>query len=327
MISLLQSLYAWVVRRRNAQFDSGKRPVVQVTKPVISVGNITAGGTGKSPAVQLVARILMDNGLRPAIVLRGYKRRSKGLVVVHDGTSICATVERAGDEAFMHATMLNVPVVVSSDKVEAAAHAAGCLPCDVIIVDDGYQHRSLHRCIDVVLVNDETLTSTLLPGGRLREPINELRRASIIICAEASLENRIQDYSASNALVVSSTIEMHCDAPLDSPVIIASGIAHPDRMRISLEHAGYMIVKHMVYDDHHRYRTRDIWNIRDAAASMSAVVVTTDKDIAKIRSVDSSNDLHATSIRVAHIRMRINQPEFTERLLQDIRNEHRRLEE
>jgi tetraacyldisaccharide 4'-kinase len=120
---------------------------------------------------------------------------------------------------------------------------------------------------------------------------------------------------------------MHCDAPLDSPVIIVSGIAHPDRMRISLEQAGYVIVKHMVYDDHHRYRTRDIWNIRYAAASMRAVVVTTDKDIAKIRSVDSSNDLHATSIHVAHIRMRINQPEFTERLLQDIRNEHRRLEE
>jgi tetraacyldisaccharide 4'-kinase len=223
--------------------------------------------------------------------------------------------------------MLNVPVVVSSDKVEAAAHAAGCLPCDVIIVDDGYQHRSLHRCIDVVLVNDETLTSALLPGGRLREPINELRRASIIICAEASLETRAQDYSASSALVVSSTIEMHCDAPRDSPVIIVSGIAHPERMRVSLEQAGYMVVKHMVYDDHHRYRTRDIWNIRDAAASMNAVVVTTDKDIAKIRSVDSSNDLHATSIHVAHIRMRINQPEFTERLLQDIRNEHRRLEE
>jgi tetraacyldisaccharide 4'-kinase len=327
MISMLQSLYAWVVRRRNAQFDSGKRPVVQVTKPVISIGNITAGGTGKSPAVQLVARMLMDNGMRPAIVLRGYKRRSKGLVVVHDGSSICTTVDRAGDEAYMHASMLNVPVVVSSDKVEAAAHAAGCLPCDVIIVDDGYQHRALHRCIDVVLVNEETLTSSLLPGGRLREPIKELRRASIIVCADASLENRAQDYSASNALVLSSMVEMHCDAPPDSPVIIVSGIAHPDRMRVLLEHAGYRIVQHMAYDDHHRYRTRDIWNIRDAAASMNAVVITTDKDIAKIRSVDSSNDLDRTSVHVAHIRMRINKPEFTERILQDIRNEHRRLEE
>jgi len=327
MINPLQSLYAWTVRRRNAQFDSGKRPAVQVTKPVISVGNITAGGTGKSPAVQLVAGILMGNGLRPAIVLRGYKRRSKGLVVVHDGISVCATVDRAGDEAYMHAIMLNVPVVVSTDKVEAAAYAAGCLPCDVIIVDDGYQHRALHRCIDVVLVNEETLTSTLLPSGRLREPISELRRASIIVCADASFEPRVQDFSAPSALVVSSAVELKCDAPCERPVVIVSGIAHPDRMRVSLEQAGYRVVQHIVYDDHHRYRTRDIWNIRDAAASMNAVVVTTDKDIAKIRSVDSSNDLNAISVYVAHISMRIDKPEFTERILQDIRNEDRRLEE
>jgi tetraacyldisaccharide 4'-kinase len=327
MMSILQRLYSWIITRRNAQFDARTRPIVPVTKPVISIGNISVGGTGKSPAVQLVARILLKHGMRPAIVMRGYRRRSRGLVVVHDGSDILTTVERAGDEAFMHASMLGVPVVVSSDKVQAAAYAAGCLPCDVIIVDDGYQHRALHRCCDIVLVNDETMNGTLLPHGRLREPLSELRRASIIVCAHDGLRANVLQCSTPNARIVSSTSVMQCYAPKDAPVVIVSGIANPERIRISLEQQGYTIAKHIAFGDHHRYRTADIWKIRDVAASLTAVVVTTDKDIAKIRSVDSSNDLQQTPLYVAHVQMMIHAPEFTERILQDIKNEDCHLEE
>lgn len=326
-MSILQRLYSWIITRRNAQFDARTRPIVPITKPVVSIGNISIGGTGKSPAVQLVARILQEQGLRPAIVMRGYRRRSRGLVVVHDGSAIMTTVERAGDEAFMHASMLSVPVVVSNDKVEAAAYAAGRLPCDAIIVDDGYQHRALHRSCDIVLVNDETIRGTLLPHGRLREPLSELRRASIVICAHDGLRTNVMQHCNPDALIVTSSSVIQCDAPKDAPVVVVSGIANPERIRVSLEQRGYTIATHIAFGDHHRYRTADIWKIRDAAASFKAVVVTTDKDIAKIRSVDSSNDLHQTRLYVAHVQMMINAPEFTERILQDIQNEDCHLEE
>lgn len=324
---LLQGVYRWIITRRNAQFDARKRPIVPVTKPVVSVGNLTVGGAGKSPAVQLVARMLIEQGLRPAIVMRGYRRRSRGLVVVHDGVAVVATVDAAGDEAYMHASMLGIPVVVSSDKVEAAAYAAGCLPCDVIIVDDGFQHRQLHRCADIVLVNHETINGTLLPSGRLREPLTELRRASIIICDDDSLRARVAPLCTSSALVVSGHIEMHCDAPVARPVVMVSGIANPQRMRASLEQAGYRIAEQLSFNDHHRYRTRDIWKIRDAALAHHACVVTTDKDIAKIRSVDSSNDLRDTQLVVASIQMKVSGQEFLQRLLHDIEHEHRNIQE
>lgn len=326
-MSMMQRLYAWIVARRNARYDEHTRPIVPVTKPVVSIGNISVGGTGKSPTVQLVARLLQDHGLRPAIVLRGYRRRSRGLVVVHDGSGIVTTVDRAGDEAYMHATMLNIPVVVSNDKVEAAAYGAGCLPCDVIIVDDGYQHRALHRCCDIVLVNDETMTGALLPSGRLREPLTELRRASIIVCAHDGLHDGVREFCSTSALIVSSRSIVDCDAPTQSPVVIVSGIAHPERMRSSLEQMGYTVASHLAFRDHHRYRTADVWKIRDAAKAHNAIVVTTDKDIAKIRSIDSSNELRQTEVHVAHVRTVIDEPEFTERILQDIKNEDCHLEE
>lgn len=327
MRGILQILYRWIIERRNRQFDEGKRPVVQVTKPVVSVGNITVGGTGKSPMVQMLVGMFINQGMRPAIVLRGYRRRSKGLVVVHDGVNMLASVDEAGDEAFMHASMLGIPVVVSSDKVEAAAYAAGNLPCDVIIVDDGFQHRALYRATDIVLVNDETFRSELLPRGRLREPVSALGRATIIVCTSDEQRQLVAPLVSPQTLVVLSDIEFECAAPPATPVILVCGIANPHRMKNSLETAGYTVVREFFFHDHHRYRTNDIWKIRDAAASHKAQVVTTNKDIAKIRAIDTSNDLDTTSIHVANISMKIDDPAFTARILQDISHEDRNLEE
>lgn len=327
MLKLAQMLYERIIDRRNKQFDSLRRPVVQVTSPVISIGNLTVGGTGKSPAVQMVARILTEHGWHPAIVMRGYRRRSRGLIVVHDGESVKVSVEASGDEAYMHAMMLGIPVVVSADKVEAAAHAAGMISStgaarsDVIIVDDGFQHRQLHRSTDIVLVNHETLSSKLLPVGRLREPLSELRRASIIICDDPALCTSVLRYSRADALVVSSRIEMDCQAPKSIPIVVVSGIANPARMYESLRVAGYTIAEHLVYGDHHHYRTKDLWKIRDAALANGASVVTTDKDIAKIQPATAS-ELGSAALFVAHIRMVIDDAAFTQRILQDMTHEN-----
>jgi len=326
-MKIAQTLYQRIIDRRNKQFDAREHPVVPVTCPVISIGNITVGGTGKSPAVQMVARMLLEHGMHPAIVMRGYRRRSRGLVVVHDGESIRVSVEAAGDEAFMHATMLGIPVVVSADKVEAAAHAAGMLNnsgkqrSDVIIVDDGFQHRQLHRCTDIVLVNQETFSSTLLPIGRLREPLANLHRASIVVCDDAALCAPARQYCNEQALVVTSRIEMHCNAPTTMTIVMVSGIANPARMRALLETTGYTIAEQIVFGDHHRYRSKDLWKIRDAAAANGAHVVTTDKDIAKIQQPGTSDDLGLITVFVAHIRMVIDDAAFEQRILQDITHE------
>jgi len=323
MRKLLQRLYGLIIDRRNRQFNDRTRPVVRVTVPVISVGNVSAGGTGKSPAVQMIVRMLQNHGYRPAIVLRGYRRRSRGLLVVHGGAHMLASVDSAGDEAYMHATTLGVPVVVSNDKVEAAAHAAGCLPCDVIVVDDGFQHRALHRSTDIVLVDEATLHGSLLPVGRLREPLASLRRATIVLCSDEKLIDKTRSFCEHSTIVTHTTVVLQCDVPTSKSVIMVSGIAHPDRMRRALEQAGYTIAERLAYPDHHRYRTRDLWNIRDAALRHNAVVVTTEKDIAKIQMAHTSNELQNIDIHVARIQMAIAGPEVMGRILQDIENENR----
>ncbi|RPI65602.1 MAG: tetraacyldisaccharide 4'-kinase, partial [Ignavibacteriae bacterium] len=131
MLGTLSTLFGKIVARRNRKFDSG-RGVVHVNVPVISVGNLSVGGTGKTPIVQMIVRLLQSMGHRPAVILRGYRRATRGHLLVHDGTTLLANAREAGDEAVLHATVLQVPVVVDEHKVDAAVFAAGMLPCDVI---------------------------------------------------------------------------------------------------------------------------------------------------------------------------------------------------
>lgn len=326
-MKLFQLIYRWLVERRNAGYDNNLRPIVPVTVPVVSVGNLLAGGTGKSPLVQLVVRLLERHGRHPAVVMRGYKRRSRGLLVVHDGSAIRTNVSRAGDEAFMHARMLAVPVVVSSDKVEAAAHAAGNMPCDVVVVDDGFQHRALYRCCDIVIVDNTTMHGELLPNGRLREPITSLKRASIVVCVGGVQPADVRALCSSNACIVSATTHVTCELPPGTRVVAVAGIAQPERFLRALEQCNYMIAATYTKRDHHRYRTVDVWRIRDMAKQHNAIVVTTEKDIAKILEADSSGDLAHTTIKVASLTMNISDDRFSQRLLQDITNEDRNLQE
>jgi len=250
---------------------------------VISVGNITAGGSGKTPTTQLLVRLLRDAGRSPAIVMRGYKRRSRGLVVVHDGKGLAASLAESGDEAYLHAAMLDVPVVVSSDKVEAAAYAAGHLPCDVIIVDDGFQHRALHRDVDIVIVDKATVVGSLLPGGRLREPLTSLHRADIILLSEGVAAADVERFLKPTARMFLLERTTRCSAPTERPVIAVSGIARPERFHASLRNRGYTIAESIVFGDHHRYTSFNIRRITAAAQRHGAQIITTSKDEIKLR--------------------------------------------
>ena len=292
MLKLLSLIYAAGVARRNARFDSGRQPIVKIDKPVVSVGNISAGGTGKTPVVQSIVRILQEQGKRPAIVMRGYRRTTKGLLVIHDGSKLCAGVNEAGDEAFFHAESLGIPVVVCEDKVEAASYAIDNLPCDVVVVDDGFQHRALHRDCNIVLVDRATLNGQLIPRGRLREPLTEMRRADVVLCMGDVSPNEVSAFAGEDALIVSC--EMQTEAPRSiadnadvlshsANVLAVVGIAQPQRFIRALDENGYNVVVQRLFRDHHRYTAADVASLIHDARASNAVIVTTEKDLVKLR--------------------------------------------
>lgn len=305
MLELLSRLYGMAVARRNQRYDRHELPIVPVDRPVISVGNISAGGTGKTPVTQMLVRLLQDAGRHPAIVMRGYKRRSRGLLVVYDGKGLVASVTEAGDEAYLHASTLGVPVVVSSNKVEAAAHAAGHLPCDVIIVDDGFQHRALHRDVDVVIVDRATVTGRLLPAGRLREPLSSLGRADIVLLSTDVEASEIEPHLRSTARVFTLERSFTCVAPTDIPVVAVSGIAGPERFHAALRERGYRIIEAITYADHHRYSAFNARSIARTAAHHAAQVITTSKDHVKLAPLLSDREFDV-QLSVLDLKMQVH---------------------
>ncbi len=291
MLTFLAKIYTSFVQRRNDAFNNHKRPIVTINAPVISVGNILAGGTGKTPVVQYLVRELQLRGYTPAVVLRGYRRSTKGLRVVHNGERTVATVAEAGDEAYLHATALGVVVVVCEDKVEAARVAVADYHCDVVVVDDGYQHRSLHRDVDIVMVDNATVHGSVFPVGRLREPLTELSRAHIVVCTKDVYSTDIRAYVSPHASIVrcsfSATPAVRCDnaeyvLPPGSAVYAVSGIAQPERFAEMLRYVGYRIEGSVEYRDHHHYTEEQIIRHLAEAADCNAHLVTTSKDAVKI---------------------------------------------
>src|SRR5687768_14277849 len=150
----------------------------RLSSPVISVGNLAVGGSGKTPVVAMLARWLVSRGERPAILTRGYGRRhaADGVLVVSDRDRVIEPVARSGDEPQMLARALaGVPVLVSSNRYLAGRLAEGRFDCTVHLLDDGFQHFALERDVDLLLVSRDDLDDTVLPGGRLREPLEAAR--------------------------------------------------------------------------------------------------------------------------------------------------------
>ncbi len=283
MIGWMSAIYGALVERRNKGYDLGKKPVVHVTRPVISVGNLSVGGTGKTPVVQMFVRLLQDLGYRPAVVLRGYRRASRGLVVVHDGKGIRSSVRDAGDEAYLHAHVLSVPVVVHEYKAEGAVYAAGHLPCNIIVVDDGFQHRALHRDVDVVLVDRPTLSDQrLLPIGRLREPTQSLLRASVVLAMDDVSEEEVRGYCRPDAIVARVRMMAAMPELEGQRVVCMCGIANPERFIRSARACGAVVVDSVQYPDHHWYTKQEVENVIARARGARAGVVTTQKDVVKL---------------------------------------------
>ncbi|MGA2298278.1 MAG: tetraacyldisaccharide 4'-kinase [FCB group bacterium] len=298
MLNILSNIYGFFIDKRNRNFDNKRNSIIEISKPVISVGNISVGGTGKTPFVQMLAAGLQSRGNKPAIIGGGYKRKTKGKLIISDGGFIFSNANECGDEMYLLAKNLNVPVIVHDKKYLAALVADEKFDIDVVIVDDGFQHRKLKRNIDIVIIDNKTIeNSKLIPAGVLREPLNNISRANIIALNE-DVDNKIlMPYLTSNHVVIKvksvpgkiydlnsgNEISIEEFENIKKGSLAFSGIANPVRFIDSLTQLDIKIIKHIKYADHHKYSNNDIRKIINQCVNLSInKIITTEKDAVKL---------------------------------------------
>jgi tetraacyldisaccharide 4'-kinase len=266
---------------------------------VISVGNLRVGGSGKTPVVEHIARLLAEAGYSPAILSRGYGRRSpsKNPTIVSDGRQILADVDAAGDEPLMLARALvakGVVVVVCADRYAAGKLAESRLGATVHVLDDGFQHFGLARDVDLVVTGEHDLSDEPLPHGRLREPLSAAVSADALLVDagyQDAAERIARVLRVRNAYQVTRTmlpprIVGSGDTvvvPNDSRVFAFAGIARPERFFSDLTSAGWNVVGTKSFRDHHYFTVPEVTRIATAAKkARAAIVLTTDKDAVRL---------------------------------------------
>ena len=300
---MLSAIYGAIAARRRRYYEA--RPGVRrrLARPVVSVGALAAGGRGKTPVTALVAELLRDAGERPAILSRGYGRRTPidGVVVVRAAGRVLAPVDIAGDEPRMLAEQVHATVLVSEDRFVAGRLAETTFRATVHVLDDGFQHLHLARTVDLLLIHPKDPDRRTLPFGPLRERPETARLADAVIVntpdeqtAAAAAERvgadtwfRLTRSNAPPRVVaagVGSPPEM-VPTPGDR-VVAAAGIAAPTRFAASLRNAGYDVAETVTFADHHRFTQGDLRKLaRRAQAAGADYVLTTEKDAVRLESL------------------------------------------
>jgi len=291
--SLIVRVRAWFYKKNI--FETRHLPV-----PVISVGNLTLGGTGKTPMTIWVAQKLLENGRQPAILSRGYQARTKKEIeIVSDRNSVLVEPEISGDEPAMMARRLRgVPVIVGKDRYVAGMLAVEKLGVDSLILDDGYQRLDVKRDLNILLIDHshEFENDTIFPAGTLRESLKEAGRADLICFTRAiadTIDPPIRNYSNASIIKSQTVIKVLTDLELKKTknvndlkglrVCAFCGIAQPEKFKKLLELYGAQVVSFSSFPDHHHFKSGDIKNIEDKARSCEAeIIVTTEKDSVKL---------------------------------------------
>ena len=265
------SLYRAVVSARNTLHDRHLIPSRRLQGPVISIGNLSVGGSGKTPFVILLGELLKARGVKFDVLSRGYGRKTRGVMPVDPGGS----AHDFGDEPLLIARRLEVPVVLGEDRYQAGVLAEDKYGPQLHLLDDGFQHRSLARDFDIVLVTADDSRDRLLPAGRLREPLISLQRAdAVVLTAGAAPES----FPLDGKLVWRVRRGILPQNVPGRPVAFC-GIARPQNFMLQLRKAGIEPAAEAVYRDHHAYTERDIRELLALKAKSEADgFVTTEKD-------------------------------------------------
>ncbi len=305
-------LFSCVVRVRNFLYDRGVLHSEQPPLHIISVGNLTVGGTGKTPFVLWLARVLRARHHSVGILTRGYKGQNTGITTVGTDGRVRSTPEEVGDEAVMLARTFSGLVLAGRDRVRAARLAHEIYGIEVLIVDDGFQHRRLGRSLDLLLLDARHggHTGWLLPAGPFREPSSAMRRADIVIMTKGGTPQTQETQNGlaaafhthgkprffanprPTALVHSKRGEWR-ELPLFSlahkRVMTVSGVAHPSLFHHFVGEAAAEVVDVMAFPDHHVYTRRD-WQTITSASRACDFVVTTEKDLVKLEKFPFATD-------------------------------------
>jgi tetraacyldisaccharide 4'-kinase len=270
-VSLLSAIYGSAVGARNQIYDRGVLRARSLQGPVISVGNLSVGGSGKTPFVILLGELLKSRGVVFDVLSRGYGRKSRGVMQV-DPTGLA---DEFGDEPLLIARRLGIPVILGEDRFRAGVFAEKKFGPQLHLLDDGFQHRALARDFDIVLVTADEGRDQLLPAGRLREPLISLKRAdAIILTSGASPDNFELD-----GKFVWRVRRGIAPQQVSARPVAFCGIARPRNFMLQLRTAGIEPAAEAVYRDHHIYTGRDIGELRALRNRSGADgFVTTEKD-------------------------------------------------
>jgi len=301
LLALASVPYGWVAARRRRAYRTGRKRSYPAGVPVISVGNITAGGTGKTPLVAYLVRHMAESDRSPAILTRGYK-----------------AVAGRSDEAELLKRLTGVTVVVNPDRV-AGAQSAVAAGADVLVMDDGFQHMRLRRDLDIVTI-DATRPfgyGAVLPRGLLREPVDALSDANVIVITRCdqvdtatleSLRRRLAALAPGAAVAESVMAPIALrgfdgrERPVDSlagaKVWAFCGVGNPESFYGTLEALGARLVGRSRFDDHYAYQDRDIARLIDRARSADAVPMTTAKDAVRLDGLAGAKEIRWLQIEV-----------------------------
>lgn len=299
----LLSLIYWILTSiRNKLYDLGLLKTLSIDGArIICVGNITVGGTGKTPAVQYLAKEYIKKGKRVGIVSRGYKgERKEDPLLVRDYEKIYGDSKSCGDEAYLHSLELSIPVMVGRDRYEACKILKDKYELDIIILDDGFQHRRLRRDENVVLIDATNPFGGghLLPKGRLREDISGLRRATEFIITKSDLveAHKVEEIKAKLAIYGKSIrVSKHGPVLLKNQnsertlseikgkrVLLFSALANPEQFVKTIEKLKPSVVENIAYSDHYYYSETDFACIDQKAIDFGAdYIISTEKDYVK----------------------------------------------
>lgn len=294
------NVYEWEISRRNRKFDNNSGASESVPAKVISVGNVTVGGTGKTPLVISLAEWLTERGHEVGVISRGYGRKDHDVLTVSDGHYKVTDPAVAGDEPTLMAARLDeIPVLVGKDRIEAAHVCIEQYGSKILLLDDGFQYRKLRRDLDIVVIDafEPFGNGWLLPAGPLREPLDSLKRADLIVISRSDeakmpipiIEERIRPFTdvpilrakhwARNWVGVTEFKEHSLESMCGRFCYAFAGIGNPEAFLHTLRRVGIQVVGFAPYRDHHVYTEFDLKRIVRAAERKGAVaILTTEKD-------------------------------------------------